>query len=117
MNLIKYTKYYFIISLLILVPGVLSLARYGVNFAIDFTGGTVIEHELPAVLSADAIKEGVQKVFDANSEFVGNADISGNKLTVVSNKLWSQDSVDKYNDELKTHFGEVKLVSSETIGP
>ncbi len=42
-NFMKYKWLYFGISLLILIPGVFSLFRYGLRLSIDFTGGTLLE--------------------------------------------------------------------------
>ena len=39
----KYKWLYFAISLLILIPGVFSLIKYGLRLSIDFTGGTLLE--------------------------------------------------------------------------
>lgn len=39
----RHRFWYFGISLLILIPGLISLARYGLKLSIDFTGGTVWE--------------------------------------------------------------------------
>lgn len=42
-NFMKYKWVYFAISLLVLIPGVFSLIRYGLRLSIDFTGGTLLE--------------------------------------------------------------------------
>lgn len=42
-NFYKHRFWYFGISLLILIPGLISLAVYGLKLSIDFTGGTVLE--------------------------------------------------------------------------
>lgn len=42
-NLMKYKYLYFVISLIIILPGLYFLMRYGLKFSIDFTGGSVIE--------------------------------------------------------------------------
>lgn len=39
----KYIWFYFLLSGLVLVPGMFALARFGLRPAIDFTGGTLIE--------------------------------------------------------------------------
>ena len=39
----KYKWLYFLISSLILVPGIISLILFGLKPSIDFTGGTLIE--------------------------------------------------------------------------
>lgn len=43
MDLIKYRKWWYILSLVIIIPGTLSLAIWGLRPSIDFTGGTQIE--------------------------------------------------------------------------
>ncbi len=42
-DLMRYKYLFFFISLLVILPGLFSLARYGLKLSIDFTGGTVIE--------------------------------------------------------------------------
>lgn len=43
----KYIRIYFLISALVLVPGMYSLIRFGLKPAIDFTGGTLVEVRSP----------------------------------------------------------------------
>jgi len=43
MDIIKYRKWWYILSLVIIVPGLISLALWGLKPSIDFTGGTQIE--------------------------------------------------------------------------
>lgn len=43
MNLIKHRRWWYILSLVIIIPGTLSLAIWGLKPSIDFTGGTQIE--------------------------------------------------------------------------
>jgi preprotein translocase subunit SecF len=43
MNLIKYRYWYFGISLLIIIPGILALILWGLQLGIDFTGGSLLE--------------------------------------------------------------------------
>ncbi|MCL4390520.1 MAG: protein translocase subunit SecF [Patescibacteria group bacterium] len=42
-NLMKFKYVFFGISLLVILPGLFSLARWGLRPSIDFTGGTVVE--------------------------------------------------------------------------
>ena len=43
MKLLKYKFIYFAISLIILIPGTISLVQNGLKLSIDFTGGTLLE--------------------------------------------------------------------------
>ena len=40
-------KIWFVISLLIIIPGIISMAVRGFNYGIDFTGGTIINLNSP----------------------------------------------------------------------
>jgi len=43
MNLIKYRYWYFAISLVVIIPGILALIFWGLPLGIDFTGGSLLE--------------------------------------------------------------------------
>ena len=43
MNLIKYRYWYFAISLVVIIPGILALIFWGLPLGIDFTGGRLLE--------------------------------------------------------------------------
>lgn len=42
-NFMKHRTIYFTLSLIVIIPGIFSLFKYGLNPSIDFTGGTLIE--------------------------------------------------------------------------
>ncbi len=42
-DIIGHTKWWFILSLFIIIPGIFSMCTRGFNLGIDFTGGTIIE--------------------------------------------------------------------------
>lgn len=50
-----------IVSLVLLVAALLSFATRGLNFALDFTGGTLVELEYQAAVKPDAIVEKLEK--------------------------------------------------------
>lgn len=69
MNLFKHYFIYFIISAIFLIPGVFFLFKFGLNPAIDFTGGTLLEVKFSqASPSANLINEATASGFIKNSE-------------------------------------------------
>ncbi|MBI5619862.1 hypothetical protein HY950_02785, partial [Candidatus Gottesmanbacteria bacterium] len=57
--MIRFSKYiwlYFLISALVLVPGMFALVRWGLKPAIDFTGGTLLELQFASDVSGAAIE-------------------------------------------------------------
>jgi preprotein translocase subunit SecF len=118
MNLIKYTKYYLLISLLVLIPGIISLIAYGLNLSIDFVGGSVIEYEFPvnADKPADALTK-IKDTFTQKDVAIEDINFDGPNTVVVRTK-----AIDvAKNEEVKTavleQFEGLKQVSFETIGP
>ena len=60
MNLIKYRYWYFAISLLVIIPGVVALIIWGLPLGIDFTGGSLLEVQFksgtpPSIAQVNAI--------------------------------------------------------------
>lgn len=45
MEIIKYSKIYFTLSIILIITSIVSLFVFGLNFGIDFTGGTILELE------------------------------------------------------------------------
>src|SRR3989338_7729026 len=73
LNIIKHYKFWFIVSGIILLLGIASLAAFGLKTGIDFTGGTLtqvkFEKDLPA---ADAVKTELSSAgFDAALQSAG----------------------------------------------
>lgn len=56
MNLIKIRKYWYILSLLVIIPGLYSLCTRTLNFGIDFTGGSLIEVKFDRLVNAEEVR-------------------------------------------------------------
>lgn len=94
----KYRFIYFGISLLVIIPGVYSLVRYGLKLSIDFTGGSNI-----TVSSSDK-----EKIFNELKDFSPEVVTqSGNNVTIRT-KTITQEQLDKAN---------VTVSAFETLGP
>ena len=47
MNIVGKRNWYFVFSLLVIIPGVISLFLWGLNLSIDFTGGSEMTYTYP----------------------------------------------------------------------
>ena len=56
-NLMGKKWWFFILSLVLILPGLLSLYLYGLRFGIDFTGGTLFEYQFDSDISQDELKQ------------------------------------------------------------
>jgi len=109
MNWMKHLSLYFIISAVVIIPGVYSLFRFGLRPSIEFTGGS--RFTLVAVVSPP---ETLLQSFKEYSPTVESSDTQG--LTFKSKEI-SQTEVLSILDGLKKENPEIKLTNFETIGP
>lgn len=113
MNLIKYKKLFFLISLLILVPGIISLALFRLKLSIDFTGGSVFEFSYESKVNSSEVVD----VFKSKGVEVDSIVSSGEKNYIIKTKPADT----KKNDEVKTamaeKFKDSKELGFETVGP
>ncbi|MDD5731651.1 MAG: protein translocase subunit SecF [Patescibacteria group bacterium] len=114
-RIIEKWKVWFIISGLILIPGIISLFLFKLNFGIDFAGGTLIEMQFPAQQQVQVEK--IREVFD--SEGLKNIQVS---MTSANSFLARTHFIDneKYKQlraDFNSKIGESKELRFETVGP
>lgn len=115
--MIRFSKYiwlYFLISGLVLVPGIFSLFKWGLKPAIDFTGGTLLELRFKKPITPDLFKQ------TAETEKLSLSSIqsSGINTYVLRTQQENDAQLLQFENKLATSAGETPLVvRKETIGP
>jgi len=69
MNIIKNRKMFYIISLVIIAAGLVMFFVNGLNYGIDFTGGTMIQLDLGKFVSVEDARE-IMDEYDDNSSII-----------------------------------------------
>lgn len=113
MKFMSHVKIYFLISLLILIPGIVSLIHYGLRFSIDFTGGTLLEIQTKSPVSADQVKSIAQK---NDVEISSISNVSDNILLIRAKPI-SQEKNTQLKSALTQEIGEISERRFETVGP
>lgn len=84
LNLVKYRKLFLLISLIVIIPGTISLLIFGLNVGIDFAGGTnIVLRPQHTVTDADTIRN-LLKPFNLESEQV----VLGKDSKGATNTAW-----------------------------
>ncbi len=107
--------WYFLFSLIIIIPGIISLALYGLNFSIEFTGGSRLAFAFPKEVSTNQISV-VRSVFEQNKVKVSTVEKSGNQIFVRSGPVDEKQDI-VINNEIKNKLGNFKQETYETVGP
>lgn len=113
MNIVKLRKYWYLLSLLIIIPGLISMGKIGFNKGIDFTGGSIIEVKFnKAVNSGD-----VSPVL--NEMGLGDARIqtSTGNVVIIRTRDLSQTENDRLFNDLNQKVGSYELLRNDSVGP
>lgn len=115
MNIIGKKYWYFLISLIIIIPGIISLMLYGLNLSIEFTGGSRLTLSFPKEVSQNQVST-VKNVFSENKIKTLSVEKSGKLVYIRSQSLSEKQDLSVIN-ELKEKLGDFKQEQYETVGP
>ena len=105
--------WYFAISALLIIPGIISLAVWGLNLGIDFTGGTLLEYQFKREVSKDEVASTLKS---AGIEVSSLQETSENTYLIRSKPL-SDEEIKSAEEALASRFEGPEELRRETIGP
>ncbi len=105
--------WYFLFSAFVIIPGIISLAVWGLDLGIDFTGGTLLEYEFRQEVNKNEVEA---VLTEAGIEVSSIAETSENSYLIRSKPL-EDTQIRKAKDSLTSKFEEPKELRRETIGP
>ena len=115
MNFMKFKWLYFLLSALILVPGMISLVLFGLKPSIDFVGGSLLELKFE---ENQSLVVDYQKTIEDSGFDVYSIQSSGEKEFLIRMKPITKDDVSLIKAALAEKFEEMpEEVRFETVGP
>ena len=112
-------KIWFIISLLVIIPGLISLATRGLNFGIDFTGGTIIDLKFEQPVEISKVRESL-KPFGLDGATI---QLSGESSDVASSTDVMIRTIDLEETQrkevmaaIKSEVGNYEVMREEKVG-
>jgi preprotein translocase subunit SecF len=127
-NFIGHRNYFFIFSAIMIVICIGTLATKGLNYGLDFTGGTIMEVGFVNSPDSEAIRvtlgEFREDLKDARIQLQGTPvenTFGTQKKTVqkvlLQLKTLSNDEVEIVTKNLRDKFGDIEVFKVESIGP
>lgn len=117
LHFIKYKKIFYGISVLIMAMGLIFGLVRGLNYGIDFTGGTMIQMDMGKEVKISQVEEAVKK-YDLDPEIIYSGE---NNKEIVIRTIKSLDSNQRAEiiSSINQAFGtsEDDVVSEELFGP
>src|SRR3989344_2500539 len=116
MNIIKYRNWFFALSLLIIIPGLIAFKIWGLKLGIDFAGGTL--WEIKFVDSQKVINsQEIQKLFVENQTEVSAVANTSEKSVLVRMKSSDEEKIASLKTKLNEIYGQTQDLRLETVGP
>ncbi len=113
-NWMKFKWLYFLISALVIVPGLVSLFMFGLKPGIDFTGGSLLEYKFNSAIKVEDLQKSlVEKDFQVYS-----VQDSGNNTYLLRMPSLEKDKAVEVKNILSTKFNQApEEIRFEVVGP
>ena len=105
--------WFFGLSLLVIVPGIIALALWGVPLSIDYTGGTLLELQFNQTVNISQVRE----VYTAHGFGDSTVQTSGANIAIIRSKELPADQKQAIVADLENLYGPSTKLSDETVGP
>lgn len=115
LDIIGKKNWYFLFSFLIIVPGIISLALWGLRLSIDFTGGSRMTLLFPTAVNEQTVSE-VKEVFAKENIEVVMLQKSDERLIIRTKPLAEKEDA-RLLAALEKNVENFKQEEFETIGP
>ncbi|MGI6225134.1 MAG: protein translocase subunit SecF [Peptococcales bacterium] len=113
MDFIGKRKIWYVISLLMIVPGLFSLFTQGLNFGIDFAGGNLVQIQFEQNVKTEDVRNVLGTIELEDSSIQG----SDNNSFIIKTKLMKKSEQMVMIDVLEKELGQLEVLRSEEVGP
>lgn len=117
MNLMKFRKLYFAISLFFLIPGIISLLVFGLRPSIDFTGGSLLELQFMDQAKFASYSNEQLATIMADAYEASVIQSSGEQKVIINGKEIDNQTKDQLVAKIVQSYGQVDVLRFETVGP
>ena len=118
-DILKRSKLWFAISLLIIIPGIFCMFTKGFNFGIDFTGGTIIEMEFQQEVTLPQVRDVLREYNLDNATIQLSGDVSNveaSKDVMIRTMDLEENERKAVMASLKDEIGAYTVLREEKVG-
>ncbi|MGE5398447.1 MAG: protein translocase subunit SecF [Chitinophagales bacterium] len=117
MRFVALRKFIYILSLLIIIPGLVSLCwpgRDALKYGIDFKGGSVMDVKFDRMVPTKDVRD-VLAQFDLDKE--AQIQKSGPNEILIKTRDLSQEESSSLKKALQQEFGQIQVLRNDKVGP
>ncbi|MBI3732486.1 MAG: protein translocase subunit SecF [Chloroflexi bacterium] len=116
-NIVSKRYWYFALSLLVIIPGLISLTANGLRLSISFTSGSLLEVRFTDLQSKSISIPDIRSVYEERVSGEPLIQTSGADTVLVRSKVIDQQTKTAIEKELESRYGKLIELSFETVGP
>jgi preprotein translocase SecF subunit len=116
MNVIKNYKLFYAISLAVIAVGLIMFAINGLNYGIDFTGGTMLQLEVGKFVSVEQARE-IISVYDENASIIHSGSEKSELIIRSSKDLSNKDTTEIVNQFVEVFGMDGSNFQTQKFGP
>ena len=109
--------WYFALSLLVILPGMISLAVWGLPLSIDFTGGSKLEVRFPLAAAGQILPADINAVMGTVGFGDSIVQTAENNVVIIRSKTLDEATQAAVLAALQAKYGETVVLSSDNVGP
>lgn len=118
MQIVKYSKFFLILSVVLLVPGIISLFVNGLNLSIDFVGGSFIEYKINGSnANRDEISQKIENSYKEAGVTIQEIKPKGDNSITLKIKDIDVAKNEEVRSKVTTENANVSMEVFETVGP
>lgn len=101
----KYKIWFFIISTIVIIPGIVFILMGGLKFGIDFTGGALLEYKFNQSVGKEELEE------------FGQVAQSGENTFILRTPAVSTEQLQIIKSDIQSKLGDFEVRREESVGP
>ena len=115
LDIIGKRYWFYLISGIVVIPGLISLILFGLNFSIDFTGGSILELQFqqPGVVQPAELKE----LFGDYGFGDTLVQTSQGNIFLIRSKMLDSETKIEIEGDIEKRFGSFTELRFESVGP
>ena len=113
MDFIAKRKIAYILSCLVIIAGIISMCFQGLNFGIDFTGGTVMQVKFEKSVDIADLRSDLKEIGHDNAQIQE----LGDGVFQIRADYMDQTAQDKFTKDLSALTGKLDVLQANAVGP
>ncbi len=117
MDIMGKRKIWYIISFVVIIIGLSFLLFKGLNFGIDFTGGTILEFRFDKEVSNEEVRNSLAELDFSLDPQLQQTEVDGNPGVIIKTKELNSDQIMDVENILEKKYDSAEMLRSDMVGP